>query len=199
MQAATVEFAAYGLGGGRIDKIARQAGANKRMIYHYFGDKEGLYIEVLDRVFGKMREAELSLDFSGVTPMRGVELITRFIWRYFVSNPEILSLLGTENLFQARFLATAPNGIRVNRKLVKKLKELLAQGEDDHASIEDADALMLFLTIASLSFFYLSNRFTLSTIFNIQLDDTAMLARWEEHIVHTVLRSLLFKEAGEAR
>ena len=48
LAAATREFAEKGLGGARVDSIALRAGTNKRMLYHYFGDKEALYLVVLE-------------------------------------------------------------------------------------------------------------------------------------------------------
>ena len=56
LEAALKEFAAKGFDGARVDAIARKARINKRMLYHYFGDKEGLFREVLRR---KMEERAL--------------------------------------------------------------------------------------------------------------------------------------------
>ncbi|QLL66224.1 TetR/AcrR family transcriptional regulator (plasmid) [Sinorhizobium mexicanum] len=178
------------MGGARIDNIARRSGSNKRMIYHYFGDKEGLYAEVLDHAFARMRSAEQSLDFDLLTPMEGVEKIARFIWQYFLTNPEILSLLGTENLHQARFLDRSSNGKLLNHQLVRKLQALIRHGQADGVMKGDIDALKVFLTMLSMSFFYLSNRYTLSTMFNKDLEQEDVLARWEDHIVHVVSQSL---------
>jgi AcrR family transcriptional regulator len=190
LEAATIEFAEHGIGGARIDQIARRSGSNKRMIYHYFGDKEGLYVGVLDHAFDKMRAAELLLEFDGVAPIDGVEKITRFVWRYFLANPEILSLLGTENLCHAKFIARSPFGRSANQQLVGRLEILLKEGLRSGSVREDADPLNVFLTIVSLSFFYLSNRYTLSTIFHRNLEDVAMLSNWEDHIVNVVVRCL---------
>jgi TetR/AcrR family transcriptional regulator len=49
LKAAFKEFAGKGFAGARVDGIARRAGINKRMLYHYFGDKEALFREVLRR------------------------------------------------------------------------------------------------------------------------------------------------------
>lgn len=55
LAAAIAEFAAKGLAGARVDAIARRADSNKRMIYHYFGDKEGLFRAVLRWKIGERR------------------------------------------------------------------------------------------------------------------------------------------------
>ena len=191
LQAAMEEIVAHGLGGARIDKIAERAKSNKRMIYHYFGDKEGLYAEVLDHGLTKMRIAETSLRLSECSPLEGVEAIVRFVWRYFIENPEILSLLETENLHRARYLQASANGRLLNHQLVEQLRGLLDWGAAEGGFRRDVDPLNVFLSSLSLSFFYLSNRYTLSTIFNKDLEDASALAQWENHIVHVVTRSLL--------
>ncbi|MFK0335508.1 TetR/AcrR family transcriptional regulator [Rhizobium sp. NPDC090275] len=191
LKAATEEIVAHGLGGARIDKIAERAKSNKRMIYHYFGDKEGLYAEVLDHGLRKMRLAETSLRLSECSPLEGVEAIVRFVWRYFLENPEILSLLETENLHRARYLQASANGRHLNYQLVEQLRGLLDRGAAEGSFRRDVDPLNVFLSSLSLSFFYLSNRYTLSTIFNKDLEDASALAQWESHIVHVVTRSLL--------
>lgn len=160
------------------------------MIYHYFGDKEQLYGAVLDQSLGRMRFAEGSLDCEGMSPEKGVEAIVRFVWSYLLKNPDILSLLGTENLQRARFLDRSRHGRLLNHQLVRKLGKLLRQGSQDGLFVEDVDPLNVFLTSLSLSFFYLSNRYTLSTIFGINLEDGASLLSWEAHIVHVIRCSI---------
>ncbi|MEH7876188.1 TetR family transcriptional regulator [Rhizobium laguerreae] len=190
LQAAMGEIVAHGLGGARIDKIAERSGSNKRMIYHYFGDKEGLYVEVLDHALDKMRVAEGALQLDDCSPVEGVEVIVHFVWRYFLQNPEIISLLETENLQRARYLRASANGRLVNHQLVGKLSKLIERGRSEARFPADISSLNVFLTIFSLCFFYLSNRYTLSTIFNKDLEDPGTLAHWEDHIVHVVLQSL---------
>ena len=51
LNAAKREFAHFGLGGARVDEIAKRAKANKRMIYHYFGGKEELFTAVLEEAY----------------------------------------------------------------------------------------------------------------------------------------------------
>ena len=59
LAAAAEEFAAAGFAGARVDAVARQAGCNKRMLYHYFGDKQGLYRAVLEQRLGSANGADL--------------------------------------------------------------------------------------------------------------------------------------------
>ncbi|MBB3544946.1 MULTISPECIES: TetR/AcrR family transcriptional regulator [unclassified Rhizobium] len=190
LNAAMNEIVENGFGGARIDRIAERSGFNKRMIYHYFGDKEQLYVAVLDHALGKMRIAETCLNFHKMAPEEGVEEIVRFVWHYFLENPEILSLLGTENLQRAKFIHRSPNGRLLNHHLVRELGKYLRQGSAHGAFIAEIDPLNVFLTVLSLSFFYLSNRYTLSTIFSRDFTEGTYLRLWEAHIVHVVQKSI---------
>ena len=104
LAAATQEFTANGLTGARVDAIAQRARVNKRMIYHYFGDKDGLYLAVLEATYGSIRAAELDLHLTDRDPVDGMRELVLFTWRYFLAHPEFLSLLGTENLHKAAYL-----------------------------------------------------------------------------------------------
>jgi len=95
LAAATQEFTAKGLSGARVDTIAKRAGVNKRMLYHYFGDKEGLYLAVLEATYAAIRTAEVGLNLRDLGPVDGMRKLVLFTWQYFIDHPEFLSLLGT--------------------------------------------------------------------------------------------------------
>ncbi len=101
LAAATREFAENGIGGARVDSIAERAGINKRMLYHYFGDKEQLYLAVLEEAYVGIRTAEKSLNLSDLEPEQGIAELAMFTWDYFWNIPEFWSLLGTENCTRA--------------------------------------------------------------------------------------------------
>src|ERR1051325_1391654 len=63
---ATEELAEKGFSGARVDDIAARTDTSKRMIYYYFGDKEGLFVAVIERAYAGIRqiEANLKLDRS---------------------------------------------------------------------------------------------------------------------------------------
>src|SRR5215470_3142166 len=82
LKAAQDEFAAKGLFGGRVNTIARQSGANKRMIYHYFGNKEGLYLATLERVYEGLRGTERTLDLAHLDPVLAIQRLVEFNFDY---------------------------------------------------------------------------------------------------------------------
>ena len=190
LAAATAEFTAKGLTGARVDGIAKSAGANKRMIYHYFGDKDGLYLAVLEATYAAIRTAELELHLGDRDPVEGMRELVRFTWAYFIAHPEFLSLLGTENLNKASYLKRSKRIRELHSPLVGMISGLLERGEHERVFRAGVDPVQLYVTIAALGFFYLSNRHTLSTIFGRDLSGTKSLAEREQHIVDVVLTYL---------
>jgi AcrR family transcriptional regulator len=190
LAAATSEFTAKGLTGARVDAIARSAGANKRMIYHYFGDKDGLYLAVLEATYAAIRTAELELHLGDRDPVEGMRELVRFTWAYFIAHPEFLSLLGTENLHQAAYIKRSKRIRELHSPLVGMISGLLERGMRERVFRAGVDPVQLYVTIAALGFFYLSNRHTLSTIFGRDLSGPRSLAEREQHIVDVVLTYL---------
>jgi AcrR family transcriptional regulator len=187
LAAATQEFTANGLTGARVDAIASRARVNKRMIYHYFGDKEGLYLAVLEATYASIRVAELELHLTDRDPVDGMRELVLFTWRYFLAHPEFLSLLGTENLHKAAYLKRSKRIRELHSPLVGMISALLERGARTRVFREGVDPVELYITIAALGFFYLSNRHTLSTIFGRDLSAPKSIAVRGDHIVDVVL------------
>jgi AcrR family transcriptional regulator len=187
LAAATEEFSARGLDGARVDDIAARSGVNKRMIYYYFGDKNGLYLSVLEASYAAIRNAELKLHLADLEPVEAMRELIRFTWRYFIEHPEFLSLLGTENLHRARHLKTSKNIRDLHSPLVGNITSVLERGRRAKVFRPGVDAVQLYVSIASLGFFYLSNRHTLSTIFGRDLSAPDALAERGRHIEEVVL------------
>lgn len=190
LAAATREFMEKGFGGARIDAIAAHAKINKRMLYHYYGGKEALYLAVLENTYLAIRTAEAKLDLAHRDPEEGLRDLVQFTFRYFLDHPEFLSLLGTENLMQAKFLKTSERIVAVNSPLIEELRDVLKRGAAKGVFRADADPLDVYLTMASMGFFYLSNRWTLSTVFRRDLLAKSEIIRWGEHISDVLLSYL---------
>ncbi len=190
LAAAMEEFTAHGLNGARVDEIAKRSGVNKRMIYYYFGDKNGVYLAVLEEIYADIRNAEIRLHLADRDPVDAMRELVAFTWNYFNEHPEFLSLLGTENLHRARHLKTSKKIRELHSPLVGIITVLLARGVKAKVFREGVDPVQLYITIASLGFFYMSNRFTLSTIFGRDLGNSEALAERGKHIEDVVLQYL---------
>lgn len=187
LAAAVKEFTDKGYSGARIDAIAARAGANKRMIYHYFGDKEALYLAVLESGYAGIRSAEAGLRLADLAPKVAIEKLVDFTWRYFLDHPEFLSLLNTENLHRAKYLKRSARVSHLHSPLVAVISDILKRGVAQGEFRPGADPVHVYISIASLGFFYLSNRWTLSTIFRRDLSKPAELKARGEHIKEVIL------------
>jgi AcrR family transcriptional regulator len=190
LAAATAEFAGHGLSGARVDRIAAQARTNKRMLYYYFGSKEALYLAVLEAAYERIRTAERALDLEHLPPGRAMRELVAFTWRYFIAHPEFLSLLNTENLHRARHLRRSTKVRALHSPLVGTLDDLLARGAREGVFRPGIDPVQLYVSIAALGYFYLSNAHTLSTIFGRDLLAPAAKARRLAHVTGLILDAL---------
>jgi len=186
LAAATVEFTGRGLDGARVDSIAKRSGVNKRMIYHYFGGKEGLYVEVLETTYAAIRHAEVGLGFDEREPAEGMRELVAFTWGYFIQHPEFLGLLGTENLHKAAYLKKSQRIRDLHSPLIGMIQTLLERGVKQGIFRKGVDPMQLYITIASLGFFYMSNRHTLSTIFGENLSAPDRLEARGQHFAEVV-------------
>jgi AcrR family transcriptional regulator len=201
LNAAIAEFTSKGLSGARIDHIAKRAGVNKRMIYYYFTNKEGLYIAVLEETYTAIRTAEIGLNLAERDPADGMRELVEFTWRYFIDHPEFLSLLATENFNRARYLKNSRRIRELHSPLIGIISRLLERGAREGVFRAGIDPVQLYITIASLGFFYLSNCHTLSTIFGRDLNTRDALVERGRHIVEVVFDYLApqGKAAGKLR
>jgi AcrR family transcriptional regulator len=190
LAAAVGEFTERGYEGARVDNIASRAGVNKRMLYHYFGNKQALYVAVLEGSYTAIRTAEHGLHFSDRDPVEGITELVRFTWRYYLAHPEFLSLLNTENLHRAKFLKRSARIFELNSPLIERISVLLQRGVERGVFRDGLDAVKVYVSIAALGFFYLSNRWTLSTIFRRDLVSKAELENWGQHMVDVTLAFL---------
>ncbi|HSH91166.1 MAG TPA: TetR family transcriptional regulator [Ramlibacter sp.] len=169
LAAARDEFADHGLGGARMDRIAERAGLNKRLIYYYFEDKEKLFQAVLEQAYLDIREQERKLNLLEVQPTEALRRLVEFTWRYYLDHPEFLTLLNSANLHRARHLEGSERVREMNSPLIATLGEVLERGRKAGTFRGGVDPVQLYVSIAGLSYFYLSNSHTLSAIFGRDL------------------------------
>jgi len=191
LRAAMSEFAERGLGGARVDRIADRAGINKKLIYYYFGNKEKLFLAALETTYGDIREAERALNLEALAPADAVRRLVNFTWQHFLDHPEFLSLLNSENLHSARHLKQSPRIREMHAPLAQLLGGVLERGRREGVFRGGVDPVQLYISIAALAYFYLSNNPTLSTIFGRNLMAAKALSERLSHITEVVMGYLL--------
>ncbi|WDR01890.1 TetR/AcrR family transcriptional regulator [Devosia algicola] len=187
LTAARGEFSERGFEGARVDAIADRAGANKRLLYHYWGNKEALYLAVLHDAYLEIRSGERELSLSKLDPVEAVDRIVRFTFRHYLANPWFPRLLAVENLHNARFLKQIADIPALHSPLVAELRAIVSKGSDAGIFRGDVDPVQLYISIAGLGYFYVSNMKTLSVIFERDLSEITMVQEREAQAVQMVL------------
>ena len=187
LAAAEKEFASKGLAGARVDIIAERAGANKRMLYYYFDSKENLYLAVLERSYGAMRQVERMLNLVDLDPIEAIQKLVEFKFDYYQSNPTIIPLLAAENMHSAKHLRRSRNLSGMHLSLVDSIQKVLAVGEKRGLIRTGIDPLNLYVSISALSYFYFSNSATLSTAFGRELSTLTERKLRRRHCVEVIL------------
>ncbi|NRF67567.1 TetR family transcriptional regulator [Aquincola sp. S2] len=190
LRAAIKIFAKHGFAGGRVEQISKAAKSYDRMIYYYFGSKEALYIAALEEIYRRFNEAESELQLDQTPPAEALRAVVRFMWSYYLKHPEFITLLNTENLHRGKHIAKSAKAREYSLPAVGMLERVLQQGAAQGLFRADLSARDLYLTIAALCYFYLSNRFTLSAFLGEDLEAPEALSQWEARVIETVERTV---------
>lgn len=190
LKAAIKVFARYGYEGGSVEKISKAAKSFDRMIYYYFGSKEGLFIEVLEEIYRRMNDAETTLDIRLETPVEALKAVVRFVSQYYRKHPEFVTLLNTENLHKGKHISKSMRAREYSSPAVSVIEQVLAAGVASQEFRADLRARDLYLLIASMGYFYQSNRYTLSAFLGEDIDQPEAVAHWDEFMIDTVLRTV---------
>jgi AcrR family transcriptional regulator len=191
LRAATRIFAKHGFAGGRVGQISKAAKSYDRMIYYYFGSKEGLYIAVIEDIYRRMNEAESELALDEAQPLESLKTVIRFVCRYYQKHPEFVTLLNNENLLQGRHIVKMESAQKFSSPAISVLQQLMAAGAAQGIFRTDVSVRDVYMMIAALGYFPQSNRFTLSEFLGQRIDDAESLAHWEEFMVDAVLRTVM--------
>lgn len=161
-----------------------------RMLYHYYGSKEDLYLFVLDHVYEDLRLKEQSLQISNLEPFDGMMSLFDFTFSHFEANPAVVSLWAGENLQRGQYLSQSLRAANLSSPLLVGIEDILRRGERDNIFRKGIDPLQLYVTMVALSYFHLSNAYTLSAIFSTNLHDEAWKAERRKH-AHEVIAAYL--------
>jgi TetR/AcrR family transcriptional regulator len=190
LTAARLEFAKHGFAGARVDEIAERAAVNKQLVYHYFGDKDALYLAVLEWVYEDIREQERRLNLEGLPPDKAIRKLIESSFDHLAANPDFIVLLNDENRGGARHVRGSTRLEAMHSPLVKSVSHILHEGVRSGIFRKGIDPVQLYISIAGLSYFFFSNTPTLSAIFSKDLSSRAQRRARRRHVVDLVLHSL---------
>jgi AcrR family transcriptional regulator len=195
---ATQEFAERGFEGARLDAIAERTSTTRAMIYYYFGDREALYLTVLETAYRGIREAEQHLDLAHMAPDDAMRRLIEFVFDYYQKHPEFVALVVAENQAGGAHIRKAHAMTTLNLPIIDTLRDVLARGARDGVFRDAIDALDVHLAISALGFFQVANRHTFGTIFRRDLGEPRQVRRHRALVVEIVM-AYLRPPAVEAR
>ncbi len=185
---ATDEFADKGLSGARIDEIAALTQTSKRMIYYYYGSKEGLYLAVLEDAYARARSAESGLHLDDVEPVEALKKLVSFSIDYKLAHPEFVRLVMTENIHSAEYLKLSKTAAHMNTPAIDLLKRIYDRGVASGDFRSGIEAFDLHMMISALSLYYVSNRPTIEVIFKRDITDKREIDRLRRNSIDMLLR-----------
>ena len=187
LKVATEEFAAYGLSGARVDAIAERTLASKRMIYYYFGGKQGLYSAVLEKAYADIRAEEAQSDLIHMAPRDALQKLIEVTFEYDENHTKFVNLVSIENIHHAKTIAKLPSIRDINESVIRTLEDILERGQKTGEFRQNIVALDVHLLISAFCFFRISNRHSFEILFDCDLFDPKLRARHRRMIVEAVL------------
>lgn len=190
LAAAVREFSRHGYRGGRVQRIIKAARANPRMIYHYFGGKEALYLASLEHVYTDVRKAEQALELRSLPAVEGMRRFVDFTFDHFARHTDFIGMLVSENLTLAKYLRRSRVVPNLTPPLLATIRDLLERGRRDKVFRAGVDPVQLFVTIHAVCYLHVANRHTLSAMFQMDLTDAQWLAQRRSHVRDVILTYL---------
>jgi AcrR family transcriptional regulator len=190
LRAARTEFMRHGFSGARIERISRTGRSSDRMIYYYFESKEKLYLAVLEGVYAELGAAESALVLDPARPVQALTELIAFTWGYYLAHPEFVALLSNENLQRGRHITKSIRVKQLSRPVLDILGTILAEGARQKLFRRDLEVHQVYLTLAALGYFYLSNRYTLSSFLGSDLMQAEKCEAWLAEITRVMLASV---------
>jgi AcrR family transcriptional regulator len=190
LEVAMGEFAEKGLAGARIDQIAASTQTSKRMIYYYFGSKEGLYLAALEEAYRRMREIESEQHLADLEPLQALRRLVGFTFDHHASNENFIRLVMSENMQRGQYLAQSPSIQDLNVPAISAIRQLYERGVALGVFRPGLDPIDIHASISALTFFNVSNRHTFGLIFKRDEGSTLAQAQRRANIVDMVERYL---------
>ena len=190
LDAARQQFARDGYERTTIRSVATEAEIDPSMVMRYFGNKEGLYLAVLESVYGEIRQGEQDLDFARLEPIEGMRRLILFTFDFFAARRDFVALIANENIMQGRFLERLPGVQAMTLPLIEAIGDLLRRGERQGLFRAGVDPVQFYLSIVAQSQLHVSSRFTLSVLFNRDLSDPKWLEQRRAHTIDLLLAYL---------
>lgn len=190
LKAAVEVFAESGLNGGSVSRIARLANSHDRMIYYYFGSKEGLFVATLEEIYRQYNESESAVVLDLKRPVDALETAVVFFVRYFRDHPEFVTVLNSENLHRGKHISRSLLASQFSKPAIGLVHRALTAGQAQGLFRSDVSSRDIYVMISAMGYFYQSNQYTLSAFLGEPLSEPQRYSQWEAFVIEAVLRTV---------
>jgi len=190
LQAAVTVFAESGLSGGSVSRIAKKANSHDRMIYYYFGNKEGLFVAALEEIYRQYNAAESAVTLDLEQPITALQQAVTFFVRYFRDRPEFVTVLNSENLHRGKHISQSLLASQFSKPAIGLVQRALVAGQQADLFRQDVSPRDIYVMISAMGYFYQSNQYTLSAFLGEPLSAPDRYAQWEAFVVDAVFRTV---------
>jgi TetR/AcrR family transcriptional regulator len=198
LKQATEEFARIGFEGARVDKIAERCDLSKNMLYYYFKSKEGLFVAALERMYQVLRDRQKDLAVRASDPVEAMKQLVHHTFSAFKDNPSAIRLMNEENKHRGKYIRKSARMRDLYNPLVDTIRSTLDRGAQEGIFKPDLDPAIVYLTLSSLCYHYLSNRYTLEIALDRDLESDSAQQLWLDHVTGLVLLYCLSAPAAAA-
>lgn len=188
LEVAEAEFGEKGLAGARIDAIAEATQTSKRMIYYYFGSKEGLYLAVLEETYRRVRDVEGQLHLQDLEPEEALRRLVAFTFDHHLHHENYIRTVMSENMNRGQYLAQSQRIQELNVPAIAAIRKLYERGVKGGIFRKGLDPVDIHASISALSFFNVSNRHTFGLIFKLDMTSPAYVAQRRDNVVEMIVR-----------
>ncbi len=199
LKEATEEFARIGFEGARVDRIAVRCRVSKNMLYYYFKSKEGLFVAALEQMYQVLRDQQKDLSVRASDPVAAMEQLVHHTFHALKSNPSAIRLMNEENKHRGKYIRKSGRMRDLYNPLVETIRFILERGAKEGIFRPGLDPTIVYLTLSSLCYHYLSNQYTLEIALDRDLGSEDAQKLWLDHVSGLVLLYCLSPPSARTR
>jgi TetR/AcrR family transcriptional regulator len=189
---AAEEFASRGFDGTRVDEIAKRSKVSKNLIYHYFENKDALFIAVLEGAYELLRARQEATQLEEGKPLESIRRLVIDSFQYW-SQSNLIAYMDSANFHKAKHIKKSVAIQQAHSSLIIKIGDVLKRGAKDKIFRDDVDPIDLYISISALAYHFFSFQRTFSIIFRKDFTAESVIARRLKHVEDVILGYLQFR------
>jgi TetR/AcrR family transcriptional regulator len=192
LNAAQAEFGDKGFAGARVEEIASCAGASKQALYHHFGSKEGIFAATVEEAYRRLRapDQDIRTKVRKLEPKDALRTLIEHLFKPSIGTVRFQRIMHDENRFEAIHAQGLTSAKRAYADLLETIKDILDRGETAGVFRPGIDPKQLYVFLAGVLVYRLTNAHTLTAMLDLTLDDEEGARRSRQSAIELILDGL---------